>query len=187
MIRVHWMRRFIVMAAVLVASASGAVEDPRDPYEHFFRDTFGDYAEELESARSEGKLGIVLFFEMDECPFCHRMKTTVLNQPRVQAWYRERFLSFAVDIEGQSEITDFQGRTMLEKDFATKVHRVRATPVVAFFDLHGQRIMRFTGAPRDAEEFLWLGEYVADGHYAYTKFTRFKRAKRAEAAASAVQ
>lgn len=187
LIGLHRIRPFIAATALLTAPAVSAAESPRDPQQYFFEETFGNFAEELETARSEGKQGLMLFFELDDCPFCQRMKETVLNQPRVQDWYRERFRCFSVDIEGETSITDFQGRTMLEKDFAAKVHRVRATPVIAFFDLDGRPIMRYTGAPRDAEEFLWLGEFVADGHYVHTKFTRFKRAKQAEAAASARQ
>lgn len=74
-------------------------------------------------------------FEMDECPFCHRMKTTVLNRPEVQDYFRKHFLIFSVDIEGDIEITDFQGKPTTMKDFAFKQYRVRATPVFQFFDL----------------------------------------------------
>lgn len=179
-------RLSVAIAAFLCILVSGPLgaEIGRDPYAYFFDDTFGDFREELETAREEGKVGVLVFFEMDECPFCHRMKRTVLNQPRVQAWYKERFLIFSVDTEGDTEITDFQGRSMPAKDFAFKVNRVRATPVFAFFDLEGKRMTKFTGATKDAEEFLWLGEFVVDGHYKTTNFTRFKRQKRAQKAPS---
>ncbi len=170
--------QLIVVAGPLAAGAG------RDPYVYFFDDTFGDFSEELETARESGKQGILIFFEMDECPFCHRMKETVLNQPRVQEWYKERFLIFSVDTEGDTEITDFNGNAMPAKDFAFKVNRVRATPVFAFFDLEGNRITRFTGATKNAQEFLWLGEFVTGGHYKSTNFTRFKRQKRAEKGSS---
>ncbi len=75
------------------------------------------------------------------------MKTTVLNQPEVQDYYREYFRIFSVDIEGDLEITDFQGRTTTQKDFAFKQYKVRATPVLAFFDLDGKLIARHTGPP----------------------------------------
>ncbi len=162
----------------VLAQPAVGMEVPRDPYEFFFNQTLGDFSEELEIAKEEGKKGILVFFEMDECPFCHRMKKTVLNQPRVQRWYRENFLSFTVDIEGDTEVVGFDGETMLAKDFAAKLHKVRATPVFAFFDLTGKRVLRFTGATRNAREFLWLGEFVADGHFRTTNFNRFKRAKR---------
>lgn len=174
----------VVLLQLIVTASPLAAGVGRDPYVHFFDDTFGDFSEELETARESGKQGILIFFEMDDCPFCHRMKKTVLNQPRVQEWYKERFLIFSVDTEGDTEITDFKGNAMTAKDFAFRVNRVRATPVFAFFDLEGNRITRFTGATANAEEFLWLGEFVADGHYRTTNFTRFKRQKRGQKASS---
>ena len=73
-----------------------------------------------------GKSGILLMFEMDECPFCHRMKTNVLNQPQVQDYFREHFLIFPVDVEGDIEVVDFAGNSAAQKDFALKQFRVRA-------------------------------------------------------------
>lgn len=170
---------FTALLVLGTLPAFAAAGDTRDPYTHFFNQSLGDFSEELAVAREEGKKGILIFFEMDECPFCHRMKRTVLNQPQVQDWYRVHFLNFTVDIEGDTELVDFQGRAMIAKDFAVKVNRVRATPVFAFYDLEGRQVFRFTGATRDRKEFLWMGEFVVDGHYLNTNFTRFKRAKRA--------
>ncbi len=163
---------------VLVPFSLQAAADPRDPYTHFFQPTFGDFQEELEDARADGKRGVLIFFEMDECPFCHRMKQQVLNQPEVQEFYREHFAIFSVDVEGDVEITDFQGNTLRQADFAFREFRVRATPVFQFFNLDGEPTVRFTGATRDAQEFLQLGEFVAEGHYQQMNFTRFKREAR---------
>ena len=173
--------RQLLLALVLLATGSGfAAEAPRDPGQYFFNDSFWDFTEELANARNSGKQGILIMFEMDECPFCHRMKTTVLNQPDVQAYFREHFLIFAVDIEGDVEITDFKGKPTTMKDFAFKQYRVRATPVFAFFDLDGNLIpgARFTGATRDKDEFMLLGRYVVEAAYKEQPFTRYKRALR---------
>ncbi len=144
----------------------------------FFDKTFFDFTEELELAKEEGKVGIFVFFEMDECPFCHRMKTSILNQPDVQTYYRKHFKLFQLDIEGDVEMTDFQGNLITQKDFAFKTHRVRATPVMAFFDLTGKRIVRYTGATSSKQEFLLLGEYVVSGDYQNGSFSRYKKARR---------
>ena len=151
---------------------------PRDPHEFFFHESFGDYSEELATAKAEGKKAVMIFFEMDECPFCHRMKTSILNVPGVQQYFRERFLMFSHDVEGNLEIVDFEGNEMTQKEFAVKVHRVRATPVIAFFNLEGKRIVRYIGATASVQEFKWLADFVADGHYKNTSFTRFKREKK---------
>lgn len=163
--------------ALVVSLAAG--ESIRDPHEHFFQETFGDFTEELELAREEGKKGVCIFFEMDECPFCERMRETVLNQTDVQDYFRENFRIFTVDIEGDTEVVDFEGNEMPAKDFARRINKVRATPVIGFYDLEGRLVVRFTGAVRNREEFLRLGEFVADGYYRTTNFTRFKRAKQA--------
>jgi thioredoxin-related protein len=162
------------LAAIGTASAAGG----RDPYKYFFDETWGNFHEELQNARDQGKQGILIFFEMDECPFCHRMKETVLNQPEVQAYFKKHFLNFAVDIEGDVDVTDFEGQTMKQKDFAFKSNRVRATPVFAFYDLNGKRVMRYTGATNGVEEFMLLGKYVVSGEYDKMPFTKYKREKK---------
>jgi thioredoxin-related protein len=93
----------------------------------------------------------------------------------VQEYYRENFLIFHVDIEGDIEITDFHGQQMPEKDFAFRENRVRATPVFAFFDLGGNRVARYTGATTDVDEFMLLGKYVVDEKFTSMSFNRYKR------------
>ncbi len=173
------MRRLLLLCVLFALPGwANSAEGPRDPYRYFFNETFGDFTEEVQTARDQGKKGVVLFFEMDECPFCHWMKENVLNQPDVQAYFRENFLAFPVDIEGDIEITTFDGEPMSQKDFSFKVNRVRATPVFVFYDLEGKSVHRYTGRTRDVKEFLLMGRYVAEGHYADTPFTRFKRENR---------
>lgn len=171
------MIRTVVACLLLSFAVLAQGAAPRDPQSYFFHDTFGDFREELELVREEGKTGILMMFEMDECPFCHRMKATVLNQPDVQDYFREHFRIFAIDIEGDVEITDFAGNTMAMKDFAFEQFRVRATPVFVFFDADGNviRPARFTGAASDKEEFLLLGRYVVEGAYGEQPFARYKR------------
>ncbi len=170
-----------LICATLLLLATAVAAEPRDPGQYFFDTTFGDFAEELENARSEGKQGILLMFEMDECPFCHRMKTTVLNQPEVQDYYKEHFKIFPVDIEGDVEVQDFAGNAIPQKDFALKTHRVRATPVFAFFDLEGNLVARYTGATGDATEFMWLGNYVVQERYKDSTFPVYKRERQTAA------
>jgi thioredoxin-related protein len=169
--------RFLKLMFLIAALGAGAAaaETPRDPYQYFFNETFGDFSEELQHAREQGKQGVIIFFEMDECPFCHYMKQNVLNQPSVQDYYRKNFLLFSVDIEGDVEVVNFSGQSMSQKDFAFKENRVRATPVIAFFDLEGTRIHRHTGKTSGVDEFMLMGKYVSEGHYKTLPFTRYKR------------
>ena len=111
----------LLMSQVVDAAAA------RDPYQYFFEQSLGDLTEELETAKDEGKKGVFVFFEMDECPFCHRMKTTILNQPDIQDYFKKNFHSITIDIEGDLDIVDFDGNETTQKKFSSK-NRVRATP-----------------------------------------------------------
>jgi len=164
-----------------ISTGFGTSLNVRDPYKHFFNETWGDLPEELKNAKEDGKKGIFIFFELVECPFCHYMKKNVLNQPKVQAFYRKHFLNFVIDIEGDVEMVNFKGKTVKLKDFAFKEYRVRATPVMAYFDLNGKLIYRHTGKTSGVDEFMWLGEYIVNEVYKKKiRFSKFKRQKREE-------
>lgn len=139
----------------------------RDPRAFFFAQTFGDLPEELADARESGKFGLMLFFEQEGCPYCERMMKTILNQPEVQDWYRERFVSIAVDINGDVELRDVDGITLPSKVFADH-RRVKTTPTISFIDLSGAEIYRRVTMVSGGDEFLRMGEYVAGGHYTDT-------------------
>ncbi len=175
-----WPRAATLLLLLLTALTAAA--EPRDPGKFFFDSGFGDFTEELTRAKEEGKKGVLIMFEMDECPFCQRMKATVLNQPEIQDFYKANFLIFPLDIEGDLEVTDFSGKHTTQKAMALEEYRVRATPVFAFFDLDGKLVARYTGATKDVEEFRLLGQYVVDGAYAATNFPTYRREKQKAAA-----
>ena len=170
-------RGLLSVLVMLWAVTAQAAPQTRDPMTHFFHQGFGDLPDELATARTEGKLGLLVMFDNAECPWCQKMKATVFNQVRVQDYYRKYFRIVAIDTEGDAPMVDFSGKEMAQKDFAFKHNRVRATPVFIFFDLDGKKLVRYTGATRNAEEFLWLGEFVVEGHYRSKRFTAFKREK----------
>ncbi|WP_051145204.1 thioredoxin fold domain-containing protein [Thiomicrorhabdus sp. Kp2] len=144
----------------------------------FFSETFGNYQEELEVAKEDGKKGVFIFYHMDECPFCHRMRTTIMTEPDVIKLYKDNFTNLMHDIEGSNEITDFDGTKDTAQNIAEKKYRVRATPVMMIFDLEGKPVVKYTGPTRTKEEFKWLAEYVIDGSYKKESFTAYKRARK---------
>jgi len=148
-------------------------------WSEFFDESLYDLQEELEISKEENKKGLLIMFEMDECPFCARMKKTVINQSRVQDYFRKNFRIISIDIEGDLELTDFDGKETTQKVFSLKQQRVRATPVFQFVDLNGKSIKngRLTGATKDADEFLLLGKYIVEGHNKEMPFSRYKRSQ----------
>ncbi|MEW5787358.1 MAG: thioredoxin family protein [Pseudomonadota bacterium] len=156
--------RWMLLALTLFTFSLPSGAEVRDPHSHFFMSKLGDFKDELATARQEGKQGVLLMFEMEDCPFCARMKSTVLNQSPVQDYFRQHFLIYALDVKGDTPMVDFTGKDTTEKAFALE-QRARATPVFIFFDLEGKPIARFTGATQTMDEFLLLGRYVVDGVY----------------------
>jgi thioredoxin-related protein len=154
-----------------------ATEATRDPMQHFFHQSFNSLPDEVAAAKNGGQQAILIMFEAEDCPWCAKMKATVLNQVPVQDYYRKHFRILMMDVNGDVPMTDFSGQEMPQKDFAFKHNRVRATPVFTFFGLDGKLITKYTGAVRDPEEFLWLGEFVTSGAWKTTNFTAYKRAR----------
>lgn len=157
--------------------AEPVAETVRDPLQHFFHQSFNNLVEEVATARTGGQRGILVMFEAEDCQWCAKMRASVLNQVAVQDYYRKHFRILAMDVNGDAPMTDFSGQEMPQMDFAFKHNRVRATPVFAFFDLDGKLMTRYTGAVRDPEEFLQLGEFVVSGEWKNTTFTAYKRGR----------
>ena len=176
MLKFHSM--FIAVMLVVLQGVDVVEAEVRDPDEYFFHQTFGDLPEEAETAREEGQSGILVMFELNDCPWCERMKAMILNQSVVQDYFRQHFRILMMNVEGDNLIVDFNGEEIVEKDWALRHNRIRATPVFIFLNLEGKRVMRFTGAAKDVEEFLLLGEFVVDKHYENSNFVKFKRARR---------
>lgn len=167
--------RWFLLALALLSVPPLALAEVRDPHSHFFMSKMGDFKEELATARQEGKQGVLIMFEMDDCPFCARMKANVLNQSEVQDYFRKHFLIYDVNVKGDTPMVDFKGKETTEKAFALE-QRARATPVFVFYDLEGNAVTRFTGATQTAEEFLLLGRYVVEGaHKSGVPFNVYKK------------
>jgi len=148
--------------------------ETRNADEHFFDLSLGDLKSELATAKESGKTGVMIMFEQEGCPFCFRMKNTILNQSEVQDYFHQHFLIFLLDIRGSLPMEDFTGRKTTEKDFSIE-HRVYGTPVFDFFDLDGKLITRFPGTAKDVNEFLLLGKCVAEGSCKKMSFNAYKR------------
>ena len=172
-----------IIAMVLIASGfvnavsanqpdlNALAENPED----FFDVSFGDLSEELDLVKEENKKGVLVMFETEDCPWCHRMKLQVLNRVAVQEYFHRHFRILSLDAEGDLEVVDFDGNPVTSREFSLKAMRVRATPVFVFFDHNGEIMTRYTGALKNAHDFMLLGRYVVEGHFNNMRFNQFRR------------
>ena len=166
--------KIFAASLLFIFSIGTCFAETRDAEKYFFDLKMGDFKNELATAKKEGKTGIMIMFEQVDCPFCYRMKHSILNQNEVQDYYHQHFLIFLLDIRGSLPMEDFKGRETTEKAFSVE-HRVYGTPVFDFFDLDGKLITRFPGTAKDVDEFLLLGRYVVEGACKTTSFNAYKR------------
>jgi thioredoxin-related protein len=143
------------------------------PGDAFFDTSLGDYAAELKTAHQQGKQGILLVLEAEGCPFCKRMREQIMSRPEVQQYFHRHFNVFSVDINGSVPVTGIDGKEQTEKVFARGL-KFKGTPSFFFFAVDGREMARYTGATRDAETFLALGRYVAEGHAQKMTFEQFR-------------
>lgn len=159
------MKTFLFLLALVVFPPSHvALAQARDADMHFFHPGFRDLPEELELARKEGKLGLAIMFEAEDCPPCKRMKRDILSQAQVQDYYRKHFRVVSIDFNGDQAVVDPAGKTWTEKRYAGKEGvGIRGTPSFLFLDLQGREMTRNYGETRSVDAFMKLGAYVVSG------------------------
>jgi thioredoxin-related protein len=163
----NWFRfLFIWLVTLTLAHAA--------PGDAFFDTSLGDYAAELKTAQQQGKQGILLVLEAEGCPFCKRMREQVLSRSEVQQYFHRHFNVFSVDVNGSVLVTGIDGKEQTEKAFVRGL-KFKGTPSFYFFAVDGREMARYTGATRDAETFMALGHYVAEGHWQKMTFEQYRK------------
>jgi len=98
----------------------------------FVHDSFLDMKEELAAAREEGKHFVVVV-EQKGCPYCKDMHEKYFTDPDICKLVRDNFRVLQIDLRGSREVTDFDGKTMPEKEWARKHLKLGFTPSLLFF------------------------------------------------------
>lgn len=98
--------------------------------EDWFALTFKDVAEDIETARENGKR-LAIVFEQRGCIYCAKMHEELLADPEVAGYIKENFSVVQFNMFGDEEVTDLDGETLTEKTAARK-WRVVFTPTILF-------------------------------------------------------
>ncbi|MFU1479113.1 thioredoxin family protein [Roseovarius sp. C7] len=131
------MTRLIAFAAAALtalglATAAPAVELGDDGLHKtdWMRDTFKDLREDLVEANAEGKR-LAIIMEQRGCVYCTKMHEEVFPQPVLADYIRENFFVVQMNLHGDTEITDFDGEALSEKQAARKWGML-FTPTILF-------------------------------------------------------
>ncbi len=155
--RIVW----IFVSLILLATASSAAEEAEYPDQPaWFKQSFLDLREDVAEAKQAGKR-VLLYFHQDGCPYCARLLRENFGNRRIAEKTRKHFDVIAINIWGDREVTDLQGRETTEKKFSAQLG-VQYTPTLIFLDEQGRVVARLNGyyPPHKFEVVL---DYVA-GH-----------------------
>ena len=74
------MFRTLLIICLLILGA-GAQAETRDVHQFFFDQKLGDFKSDLVTAKQEGKKGILVMFEQEDCPWCFAVAKSDLKSP----------------------------------------------------------------------------------------------------------
>jgi thioredoxin-related protein len=110
----------IVMLTLLPVIATAAtIGDDGLHKQDWMRDTFKDLTEDLAEANAQGKR-LVVMVEQRGCIYCAKMHKEVFAREDVASYIRDNFFIVQVNLHGDTEMTDFDGETLTEKQAARK-------------------------------------------------------------------
>lgn len=99
--------------------------------EEWMRDTFKDLREDLEEANAEGKR-LLLMFEQRGCIYCKKMHEEIYPISDISDYISEHYFVVQLNLHGATEVTDFDGETLSEREMARK-WGIMFTPTLMFF------------------------------------------------------
>ncbi|TCS64233.1 thioredoxin-related protein [Varunaivibrio sulfuroxidans] len=161
----------MLFATLLLWGASGGVARAQSDF--IIQSIDNDFPSEIADAAGNDK-NLIIFFHQAGCPYCDKMRARVFPDPKVDGYFTKHFVMIESNIRGSLSVVTPDGKTMTESDFGHKM-RVRATPVIVFYDRQGHDVLRTTGY-LDPQQFYLAGRYVEDGVYKSGKsFFRYLR------------
>ena len=124
----------------------------------WFKHSFLDLREDVNEAAEEGKR-VILYFHQDGCPYCAKLLNENFSLKEIVDKTVEGFQLIALNMWGDTEVTDLDGEITTEKQLAEKL-KVMYTPTLLFLDEHGRTVLRLNGY-YPPHKFMVALDYVA--------------------------
>jgi len=118
---------------------------------------------------------ILLFFETEHCPFCARMRKSVLIDQAVINKLQASFIALPLDIESDQMMRDEAGEPISVRQYAQRYKRIVLTPTMVFVDANFNLLHRHSGLIATNEEFKKLLEFVSSRAYDSYSWKHFKQ------------
>jgi thioredoxin-related protein len=150
---------------------SGGVLHPPPAW---FKESFLEIADDVDEASETGK-HVLLFFELNGCPYCDRMLKESFETEPLSSYIQQHFDTIAVNIQGDREIAFNEEISVTEKELG-EILKVYSTPALLFLNADNKTIVRINGY-RAPERFKQVLEFVATKSYQTTRLADYLQAK----------
>lgn len=128
----------------------------------WFTESFLDINEDVSDATDSDKR-VMLFFHLNECPYCSAMLDENFRGGQTTDFIKENFSVIAINIKGDREIS-FNDITQATEKQISGLFKVQYTPTIIFLDNEGQQVFRTNGY-RSPETFKHVLHYVDEKAY----------------------
>ena len=139
----------------------------------FKKDPFTDLSETLQTARANGKQGLMVLFTTYGCSYCDLFIRKSLGNPEIASLVQANFASVGLEIFDDAEMTDPRGTDTAIKHFA-KREGVEYSPTLLFYGDGGIRVLRAVGY-QSSERFVKIIEYVTGNRFQHESLSEYFR------------
>ena len=122
---------WVLLLSSSIGATAAEIGDDGLHKETWMRDTFKDLSEDLDEANAEGKR-LMVIIEQRGCTYCKKMHEEVFPIERIADYIDAHFFVVQVNMFGDTEMTDFDGDALSEKDMVRKWGAL-FTPTILFF------------------------------------------------------
>lgn len=164
----------ILLALCIVAGSLQAGTPTGKQHDGFFPPS-ADLAAALEQARSSGRQGVAVLFEMEGCGECAKLRATTFRDSGLRKAYERDFVTASLMADQPLPLRDFDDQATQQAEFA-RSERVFALPTLVFYDLDGLPVARQLGSAGDAAQWIRLARYVREKAYEDTPFSHWRPA-----------
>ena len=120
----------------------------------WFKESFLEIADDVDEASAEGR-HVLLFFQLNACPYCDRMLTEAFESEPLSSQIQEQFDAIAINVKGDRDIAFNEALSVTEKELSEFLE-VRATPAILFLNSENKQVVRVNGyrSPKRFEQVL---------------------------------
>lgn len=135
-------------------------------YPAWFKSSFLDLPEDIESATTSNKIGIMLYFWQKHCAYCETMNEVIFAREDLKAYINNYFDAIAIDVWGTLPVVTPDQQEMTEKAFANR-EAAYFTPTLIFYNELGDKMLQLRGyyppyVVRAALDYMVSGSYQSE-------------------------